>query len=128
MPSSGGTAVAREQDHAAATYAPKLEREEGAVRWEEPAGRLYDRYRAFDPWPGLTAGVRGEAVKLLELEPAPSSSLRAGELVAIEGESAIVACGAGSLRIRRLQRPGKTAVAAAELLRGWGIAPGTRIA
>ena len=122
-----GTAVAREQDHASATYAPKIEREEGSVRWEEPARRIYDRYRAFDPWPGLTATIRGEAIRLVEIELAGPDGGRPGELEAIEGESAIVACGSGSIRIRRLQRPGKRPAAAADLLRGWGIAAGARV-
>jgi methionyl-tRNA formyltransferase len=122
-----GTAVATEQDHARATLAPKIARQEGVVRWDEPARRIYDRYRAFDPWPGLTATIHGESVRLFDLVPLARAG-RTAELVAVEGDSAIVACGDGSLRIGRLQRPGKTPVAAAELLRGWGITVGARVA
>jgi methionyl-tRNA formyltransferase len=123
-----GEAVAREQDHESATYAPKIEREEGMVRWDQPASRLYDRYRAFDPWPGLTAKIAGESVRLVEIEPASSLGGRPGEIEAVDGESALVACGSGALRIRRMQRPGKRPVAAADLLRGWGIVPGGELA
>ncbi len=122
-----GTAVATEQEHARATYAPKIAREEGVVRWDEPARRIYDRYRAFDPWPGLTATIHGEGVRLFDLAPVARTG-RAAEIVAVEGESAIVACGEGSLRIGRLQRGGKKPVAASELLRGWGIGAGARVA
>lgn len=121
-----GTAVAVPQDHARATYAPKIAREEGLVRWDEPARRIYDRYRAFDPWPGLTATIHGEGVRLFDVAPAARSG-RAGEIVAVEGECAIVGCGEGALRIGRLQRPGKKPVPASELLRGWGIGAGARL-
>ncbi len=122
-----GTAVARAQDHARATYAPKIERDEGRVRWEESARRIYDRYRAFDPWPGLTATLHGEAVRLFELAPLERSGAP-GEVLALEEGSAVVACGEGSLRIGTLQRPGKKPVAASELLRGWNLAAGARVA
>lgn len=122
-----GTAVAREQDHARATYAPKIEREEGMVRWDEPARRIYDRYRAFDPWPGLTATIHGEGVRLFELAPQERSGAT-GEVLALDEGSAVVGCGEGSLRIGKLQRPGKKPVAASELLRGWSLGAGARLA
>lgn len=121
-----GNAVASEQDHARASWAPKIAREEGLVRWDEPARRIYDRYRAFDPWPGLTATVHGEGVRLFDLRPVDRSG-RSAEVVATDGDGAIVACGEGALRIGKLQRPGRTPVAASELLRGWGIGVGARV-
>jgi methionyl-tRNA formyltransferase len=121
-----GTAVATEQDHAAATYAPKIERAEGAVAWSEPAGRIYDRSRAFDPWPGLTAEINGEPVRLVEIARAASSG-SPGTIVGVDGDGVVVACGEGALRLVRLQRAGKKPVPASELVRGWGLTAGARL-
>lgn len=117
-----GTAVETPQEHAAATHAAKIEKGEGRVDWNVSAKLLYDRFRAFDPWPGLYAELRGEVVKLTEIAPVdergePGTLLHAGE-------DAVVACGEGALRLRLLQRPGKRPAHAADVLRGLGIGPG----
>ena len=119
-----GTAVAREQDHAAATHAPKIEKEEGRVRWSEPAAVIYNRFRAFWPWPGLSAEIGGETVKLASIEPAagagaPGQILGTAEL--------IVATGEGALRLIEVQRPGKRAVAGSEFARSAGLKAGDSI-
>ena len=54
------------QDHARATLAPKIEKSEGEILWSEPAKSIYDKFRAFDPWPGV---FRAD-MKLIEIEPA----------------------------------------------------------
>src|SRR6202035_1034584 len=55
----------RPQQHQLATYAPRLTRESGAVDWSLPASPLANRLRAYTPWPGLHAVLRGAAVKLV---------------------------------------------------------------
>jgi methionyl-tRNA formyltransferase len=42
-----------EQDHEQATYAAKIDKGEGLIRWTDSARSIYDRFRAFDPWPGV---------------------------------------------------------------------------
>ncbi len=64
-----GDLAARPQDAELATYAPRLSRESGAVDWSLPATELYDRLRAYTPWPGLTAELRGRPVKLVWAVP-----------------------------------------------------------
>ncbi len=53
------------QDAALATYAPRLTREGGRVDWSLPAAQIANRLRAWTPWPGLTADLRGTPVKLV---------------------------------------------------------------
>jgi methionyl-tRNA formyltransferase len=99
------------QDHAAATLAPKIEKEEGLVRWHETARAIYDKFRAFDPWPGIFT----PSMKLIDVAPAEGGG-EAGTIVAID-RGVVVACGKGALRVLRMQRPGKPAVAAADVAR-----------
>ncbi len=94
-----------EQDHAAATFAPKIEKSESQISWSEPARRIYDKFRAFYPWPGVNAGE----LKLIELARAESTE-----------EGVLVECGEGALRVISVQRPGKAPVRAADYIRGGG--------
>lgn len=57
---ASGTAPRSPQDDALATYAPKLEREDGRIAWSEPAEIIERKVRAFNPWPGAFTLVRDE--------------------------------------------------------------------
>jgi methionyl-tRNA formyltransferase len=58
------------QDEAGATWAPRLSRDSGRADWSLDAAELANRLRAYTPWPGLTAELRGAPVKLLRAAPA----------------------------------------------------------
>lgn len=49
---AGRTPPAVEQNHAEATYAGKLKKTDGLVRWSEPVLAIERRIRAYSPWPG----------------------------------------------------------------------------
>lgn len=118
-----GTAREVEQDHAAATYAKKIEKEEGRLDWTTPARVLYNRFRAFDPWPGLFADFGGETIKLLDVRPWPlQRNVRPGELAAAGEEGVDIATSDGALRLIAVQRPGKKPVRAIEFARMKGLA------
>jgi methionyl-tRNA formyltransferase len=103
------------QDHAAATLAPKIEKSESIVRWTDSARTIYDKFRAFDPWPGVTAGD----LKLLDIAPADVATRAApGAVISAGADGIIVATSDGALRLITVQRAGKPRVAAADLLRG----------
>jgi methionyl-tRNA formyltransferase len=101
------------QDDAAATHAPKIEKSEGAIRWTDTTATIYNKFRAFDPWPGVFSGD----LKLIDMAPANGHG-SPGTILSISAEGVIVATGDGALRLITVQRPGKGRVAAAELLRG----------
>jgi methionyl-tRNA formyltransferase len=112
-----GDVIETPQDHAAATLAPKIEKGEGLVHWNEPAGVIYDKFRAFDPWPGLTAGD----LKLIDIRPAGGGGAP-GTILAIADDGVVVAAGDEALRLISVQRAGKSRVSAVELARsGWRV-------
>jgi methionyl-tRNA formyltransferase len=126
----GGEALARvlrempppvEQDHASATYAAKIDKAEGAVKWEEPAKRIYDRFRAFDPWPGLFT----PELKLVDLRPADGNGAP-GTILKID-DGVTVATGDGALRVITMQRPGKNRAPAGEVARSMSLRAGDRM-
>ena len=111
-----GTLHDTPQDHAAATYAAKLDKGEGLIRWTDAAKTIYDKYRAFDPWPG----VYTESMKLVELARAEGSGAP-GTIVRVEDDGVVVACGDGALKLIAVQRPGKPRASAVELARSGAL-------
>lgn len=123
-----GEVEAREQEEALATYAPPLDRHDGRVDWTLPAPQLFDRWRAFQPWPGLFAEIEGESVKLLRVEARTGDPAAAPGTVLEVDEAVLVACGEGTaLALLELQRPGRKALSAAEVARGLRLEAGHRI-
>ncbi len=120
-----GTVAARPQPAIGATYARKLDRDEGRLDWRLPAAELERQVRAFEPWPGaFFISDAGERIRILAaaVPSEPPSDAAPGTVL---DDGLAVACGAGILRLLRLQRPGRTAQDAAAFLRGFQIPPGT---
>ena len=118
---AAGTVTPVEQDESQVTYAAKLSKEEAPLDWTKPAQDLDRQIRAFTPWPGATLTVKDEVVKVLDADPNDG----AGQPGEVLDDGLLVACGTGALRLKKLQRPGKKAMAAEDLLRGWPVPKGT---
>ncbi len=95
------------------TYAHKLDKAEARLDWAQPAQRLANKVRAFNPWPVAEAQLAGERVRIHAARAldeahaaAPGSVLRAGR------EGVDVACGSGALRLLTLQRDGGKPISA----------------
>ena len=117
-----GTLEPREQDHELATFAPRIEKSEGAVDFRKDA-RLVDAHlRGFDPWPGSFATFRGETLSLRSGRPLPEAEAgdaRPGQILGLEGDLLAVACGAATVfGLETVQRPGKKAVSARDWVNG----------
>jgi methionyl-tRNA formyltransferase len=103
------------------TYAAKIRKEEARIDWERPARELVRHVQGLAPFPGAWFEAGGERIKLLAAD-ATSGHGRPGEVL---DEGFTIACGNGALRANLLQRAGKGAMSADELLRGFAIPPGT---
>jgi methionyl-tRNA formyltransferase len=111
----------RPQPAAGVTHAPRLQRDSGRSDWGLTARRLYDRLRAFTPWPGLTAELRGEPLKVIAAEVLAGESHGAapGAVLGLRDGRLAVACGEGTvLGLREVQRPGKRPLRAADFVNG----------
>jgi methionyl-tRNA formyltransferase len=120
---AAGAAHARAQDHALATHARMLAKEDGAIDFTQPAESVAARIRGVDPWPGAQAVLRGHVVKLFRAR-ADHSHGAPGTVLAIDARGAHVACGQGAVWIRELQLPGKKRLPAAQVAMGRGLAVG----
>lgn len=127
-----GELAAVAQPEAGLTFAPPLAKHEGRIDWTLPAPRVHAHIRAMQPWPGATTSppdLPAETWKVFEDGLAVGTHAgEPGTVVALEKDAVWVATGQGSVRLATLQRPGKRAMSAGEVLRGvrWGI--GARLA
>lgn len=113
------------QDESAATYCGKLTKEDGRIRWEDPAVSIERHIRAMDPWPGAFT-TRGERLlKIWRARVVPGlGSGRPGEIVRITREGFVVATGEGALEVLELQPPGGRRMPAAAYVRGHRVRAG----
>jgi methionyl-tRNA formyltransferase len=119
-----GSIEERPQPADGATYAKKTLKEESRIDWTKSARELDCLIRALSPAPGAWCEAQGERLRVLYAEPA-SAAGTPGEIL---DENLTVACGEGVLRLIRLQRAGKSPMDARELLRGFPLPAGTRLA
>ncbi|MDR7601309.1 MAG: methionyl-tRNA formyltransferase [Armatimonadota bacterium] len=113
------------QDESAATYCGKLTKEDGRIRWEDPAVSIERHIRAMDPWPGAFTARGGQLLKIWRARVVPGlGSGRPGEIVRITREGFVVATGEGALEVLELQPPGGRRMPAAAYVRGHRVRAG----
>lgn len=117
-----GNAPRIPQDSSLATYAPKLEREDGRLDWSEAAALIERKIRAFNPWPGaftLTRDAAGRERKLKIFSATVVSAAQSapGEVVRSDG-LIVIAAKDGALSLGEVQLEGKRRMSAAEFWRG----------
>jgi len=71
---AAGSIAPKPQNHAEASYAPMLKKEDGRIDWKRPAIEIYNRMRGFAPWPGAYTTFRGRTCQIWA-EPASKAGL-----------------------------------------------------
>lgn len=107
---AAGTLHGEVQDDALATYAHKLNKDEARLDWSRPAAELERLVRAFNPWPVCHTSLGAAALKVYAAELVEEGQGEGqgapGTILAASRDGLTVACGAGALRLTRLQLPG----------------------
>jgi methionyl-tRNA formyltransferase len=110
------------------TYAHKIEKAESLIDWSLSATALDQRVRAFDPFPGASSLLQGEAIKVWASHPAAQGGMPMalpGTILQADADGLAVQCGSGVLWPTLLQRAGGKRLPAADFLRGFpGLQPG----
>ena len=116
------------QDAALATHVSKIRKEDGNIVWSQPARAIWNRIRAFTPWPGaftyLPALPKPLLLKIWEAELVSTRGV-AGEVLSADKSGIVIGCGEDALRVRTLQREGGRRMSAQEFLAGNQLPPGT---
>jgi methionyl-tRNA formyltransferase len=123
-----GKILPRKQSAEGVSYARKITKEDGRLDWLQPARVLWNRIRAFTPWPGAFAYLpnqpRQPMLKIYKAEVVSAGSSRPGEILQADNSGITVACGEQALRVLQLQREGGRRLTAREFLAGHSLRPG----
>jgi methionyl-tRNA formyltransferase len=112
-----GTIRAQPQDHAKATLAPILKKEDGRVDFQLTAQEILNRLRGFQPWPGAYTSFRGKNIHIWSAQPAERTLARAEILV--ESGRLIAGCGTGTaLELLEVQLEGRKRMSSADFVHG----------
>lgn len=128
---ASGTLEGYPQDETEVTWAPRLEKSDGHVDWALAARVLYNRYRAYSPWPGLTTWFRAQQVRIVSCAPRESDVEAAADAtpgtVIDRSDRVGVVCGDGRvLDLQALQKPGRRELSGLEFANGERLAVGDR--
>jgi methionyl-tRNA formyltransferase len=126
-----GTLAAQPQDHARATLAPILKKEDGRIDWARPAEEIARRVRGLLPWPGTVTSAAGGDLKVLRarVEAATPTHAPPGTVLAVDRDGILVTAGGGTrLRLLDVQPESRRPMPAAAFAAGARLAPGARLA
>lgn len=123
---AAGEAPRRPQDDAEATYAPKLKKSDGEIDWTMAARAVYNRVRAFNPWPCCRCRVRGHGLRVLVARVEDGAG-KPGMVLDVSGDGPLVAAGEGAVRLVEVQPEGKKRMSGTAYLSGHKLEVGTTL-
>mgnify|MGYP001379163180 FL=1 len=113
----------KEQNHADATYANKIEKSEGKIDWNNKAENIIGKINGLYPSPGAWFIYKGERFKILKAEISEGK----GKPGIILDEYFKVACNNKSIKILEIQRQGKRPQKINEFMLGSQIKVGSNL-
>jgi methionyl-tRNA formyltransferase len=123
-----GTVLPVPQDHAAASIARLLKKEDGRIDWSATAEAIARRVRGLQPWPGTATTHGGRDLKILRARVDAPRDTTPGRVEAVDGEGFVVGGGAGTaLRVLEVQPESRRAMPAAAFAAGARLAAGERL-
>ena len=124
---AAGKLAFTDQDHTAATFCRKLVKGDGSLDFSAPAEGLVSRINGLFPWPACSVEIAGQSVKAGLAEVVAGAGGAPGTVLEADERGLTVATGRDAVRFLRLQRPGGKMLATGDFLRGFPLAPGTRL-
>jgi methionyl-tRNA formyltransferase len=127
---TAGKITPRPQPTEGVTYARKISKEDGLLDWNQPARVLWNRIRAFTPWPGafthLPAEPRPLLLKIWQVEITDQLG-QPGEILHADKTGIVIACREQALKVLTLQREGGRRMTAQEFLTGHALKSGQKL-
>lgn len=122
-----GKITPKPQNSALATLAPRLKPEDREIDWKLPARMVFNRIRAFSPFPGARSRLAGREVKIYgaSLSVGEESQAVSGTIISISPVGAVIACGNGCVLVKAMQLPGRKPQPPQALLAGRCISEGS---
>ena len=122
-----GELLAEAQEHAAATHAPPLSRDDGRVSFEKPAREIANLVRGLFPKPGAFTTVGEKTLRLLKVRAVDTPLDAPAGSVVVQAGVPWVATADGSLEIINAKLEGKRESSGRDLVNGRVLAAGSRL-
>jgi len=129
-----GKILPQPQPAEGSTYAAKIKKEDAHIDWNLPAETIWNRLRAFTPWPGAFTFLNGKMLKIWKSSVAVEvwnkenqflkSGMQPGTILSADKNGIIVLCGKDFLNISELQREGGKRLTAEPFLLGFPLKVG----
>lgn len=115
-----GTATSTPQNNAETCYAPKIEKSEARINWQDTAELIARKIRAFNPWPMAYSFFQEQNIRIWKAMALDSQTQQPpGTIVYVSSDGIDIAAGNHSiLRLLQIQLPGNKALNIADLLHG----------
>lgn len=116
----------QQQNHAEASLAPVLKKEDGRIDFTRSAPEIYNRFRGFQPWPGAFTSFRGRGLGITALRPttARTSQQSSPAHIFAENVQLFVGCGKNTtIELLELQPEGKKRISARDFVHGYHPKP-----
>lgn len=108
------------QDETLVTYAHRIERTDEWIHWNQSAAVVHNHVRALHPWPGASARVGDQTIKIWTTQRASDIAGMGAEpgVVVHQGKRVLVACREGWVELGDVQPAGKRRMSSSDWLRG----------
>jgi methionyl-tRNA formyltransferase len=103
-----------------ATYAEKISKEEAEIDWTQSAEIIARKLRAYNPFPIAYTFIDDSRIKIYQasITNLPQKNLP-GNILALNNEGLLIACGKNALLVQKLQLPGKKPMGITDIINGY---------
>ena len=115
------------QDHAKASLAPILQKEDGRIDFHRSAKEILDRLRGFQPWPGAYTTFRGKQLVICGARIARHAPIQEPGSLVVAGNQLFARCFDLFLELLAVQPEGKKKMMAHDFLNGYRVLPGEKL-
>ncbi|MBI2502977.1 MAG: methionyl-tRNA formyltransferase [Candidatus Latescibacteria bacterium] len=122
-----GSIALQRQDQSRVSRAPKLQKEDGRLDWNQPTEALRNLIRGANPMPGAFTEWEGGLLKVHRSRPAAHRGEPGTVLLADPRQGLVVATGDGALLLTEVQPAGKPPMEGSAFVRGYPIQAGARL-
>jgi methionyl-tRNA formyltransferase len=115
------------QDPAAATFAPRLRKEDGLIHWEADVRAIVRLIRGLSPSPGAYTFFDGKILRIFQAVAMVTNTQALPGVVSISESELLVSTANGVVSLLDVQLEGRKRMPVHEFLRGCRLKPGDRL-
>ncbi|WP_027720034.1 MULTISPECIES: methionyl-tRNA formyltransferase [unclassified Desulfurobacterium] len=114
------------QDDSKATYCTQIKKEDGRIDWRDDVENIFNKVRAFTPWPSAFTHFKGKLLKITKALPVEGHG-EPGVVMDVDREGFYVGTGKGVLKVLKVKPEGKREMNADDFVRGYRLKTGDRL-